>query len=95
MREWKERKKECSPVPALQSLIAQQILLKEFKNLLLSEPTGSPKDQREEVVIEILDQPKETEDFGATVNMTAEIRKMVAGMSGKFRLLILLKLRMK
>jgi hypothetical protein len=68
-----ERKeKKCSPVPALQSLTAQQILLKEFKNLSLSEPTGSPKDQREEVVIEILDQPRETEDFGATVNMSAE-----------------------
>jgi hypothetical protein len=57
---------------ALQSPTAQQIPLPEFKNLSLSETTGFPKDQKDEVVIEILDQPKETENFGATINMSAE-----------------------
>jgi hypothetical protein len=59
-------------VPSVQVPTAQQIPLPEFKNLSFSEPTGSPEDQKDEVVIEILDQSKETEDFGATVNMSAE-----------------------
>jgi hypothetical protein len=58
--------------PTVQVPTNQQIPLPVFKNPSLSEPTGSPKDQKEEVVIEILGQSKETEDFGATVNMSAE-----------------------
>jgi hypothetical protein len=76
-------------VPSVQVPTAQQIPLPEFKNLSLTEPTGSPKGQKDEVVIEILDQSKETDDFGATVNMSIwNRRRKMAAMSRKPRFLI-------
>ncbi len=57
--------------PAHRSPKVQRIPLAnpEFKNISLSETTGSPKDQKYEKVI---DQSKETYDFGATLNMSAQ-----------------------
>jgi len=73
-------------VPLVQAPAAQQIPLPEFQNLSLLEPPGFPN-PKDEVVIEILDQSKETEDFGATVNMSAEEcwnwRRRMAGMPRK------------